>query len=176
MKELFVTFAKASEESDKAFMAILNKMSNEDREKNRKSYYGSLSGLARHTAGGTFYFLSLFKDAAAKNPEALAAIETAAKVKMPEGKKLDEAGWKKFASAVKALDKAFINFIEALNEKEFSNPVKLGWYKGNPDAVPLYFMLQQLTAHGYHHRGQISQILDSLKIDNDYSGINVKFL
>jgi uncharacterized damage-inducible protein DinB len=37
-------------------------------------------------------------------------------------------------------------------------------------------MLQQIVVHGTHHRGQISQILDSLKIDNDYSGINVRFL
>jgi uncharacterized damage-inducible protein DinB len=37
-------------------------------------------------------------------------------------------------------------------------------------------MLYNLTAHGTHHRGQISQILDELKIDNDYSGINVQFL
>jgi uncharacterized damage-inducible protein DinB len=37
-------------------------------------------------------------------------------------------------------------------------------------------MLHNLGAHGTHHRGQISQILDELKIDNDYSGINVRFL
>jgi uncharacterized damage-inducible protein DinB len=37
-------------------------------------------------------------------------------------------------------------------------------------------MLEQHVAHNTHHRGQISQILDSLKIENDFSGINVKFL
>jgi uncharacterized damage-inducible protein DinB len=36
-------------------------------------------------------------------------------------------------------------------------------------------MLLQLTAHNTHHRGQVSQILDELKIDNDYSAINVTF-
>jgi uncharacterized damage-inducible protein DinB len=54
--------------------------------------------------------------------------------------------------------------------------VKLDWYKGKPATVPLSVMLQQLVTHNLHHRGQISQILDSLKIDNDYSGINIKFL
>jgi uncharacterized damage-inducible protein DinB len=37
-------------------------------------------------------------------------------------------------------------------------------------------MFSQLIAHGTHHRGQISQVLDELGIDNNYSGINVAFL
>jgi uncharacterized damage-inducible protein DinB len=40
----------------------------------------------------------------------------------------------------------------------------------------LSFMISQLVVHGTHHRGQISQILDELKIDSDFSGINAAFL
>jgi uncharacterized damage-inducible protein DinB len=176
MKEVFLAFAKANEEADKAILAILNKMSNEDREKNRKSYYGSLSNLVVHVIGGTFYFMSLFTDVAAKNPVALKALAPLAKLEFPKEKKLTEDGWKKAASCFKVVDKAYVDFVAALTEEDFSLPVKLDWYKGKPATVPLYFMLQQLTAHGTHHRGQISQILDSLKIENDYSGISVKFL
>ena len=176
MKEVFLSFAKANEDSNKAILAILNKMSNEDREKNRKSYYGSLSNLARHVLGGTFYFLSMFTEVAAKNPAALKALGPLAKIALINGKKITEDEWKKSTGFFKTVDKAFVDFIAALDEKEFSAPVKLDWYKGKPATVPLYFILQQLIAHGTHHRGQISQILDSLKIDNDYSGINVKFL
>ena len=66
MKKLLVIFAKQNEEADKAFVSILDKMGNDEREKNRKSYYGSLSGLGRHILGGTFFFLGKFKDAAVK--------------------------------------------------------------------------------------------------------------
>lgn len=176
MKDIFVAFAKANEESDKAVISILSGMSNEDREKSRKSYYGSLSGLARHALGGTVFFLSMFREAVAKNAKALAAIDSIAKVEIPEGKKITEEAWKKFEAAAKKIDKACVDFVSALSDKDFAAPVKLNWYKGKPADVPLSFMLQQLVAHGTHHRGQISQILDSLKIDNDYSGINVKFL
>jgi uncharacterized damage-inducible protein DinB len=69
-----------------------------------------------------------------------------------------------------------VNFVSALSDKDLDELVTLNWYKGKPPAVPLAFMLQQLTVHNTHHRGQVSQILDSLKIDNDYSGISVKFL
>ena len=176
MKDIFLSFAQANEEADKAVISILGGMSNEDREKSRKSYYGSLSGLTRHVLEGTFYFLSLFRDSVAKNQNALKALDSLAKAKIPEGKKLKEENWEELCAAFKIVDKAYVNFVAALGDKDLSAPVKIDWYKGKPGEVPLSFMLQQLISHGIHHRGQISQILDSLKIDNDYSGINVKFL
>jgi uncharacterized damage-inducible protein DinB len=174
MKELFVIFAKQNEDADKAFVSILDKMGNDEREKNRKSYYGSLSGLARHVLGGTAFFLGMFKDVVAGNAAALKALEPLAKVEtFHDTKKLDEAQWKKFCSGVKTANKAYVEFVSALSDEDLKKPVK--WF-GKPATVPLSFALQSLVAHNIHHRGQISQILDSLKIDNDYSGISAKFL
>jgi uncharacterized damage-inducible protein DinB len=175
MKELLVTFARYHEDADKAVTAILDKMAQEDREKNRKSYYKSLSGLYRHLLGGTVFLLGMFKDAVSGNAAAQKALKPLAKAEIFNGK-LTGDQWEKTAAGMKAADKAFLAFVESLSEDDLKAPVKLGWYNGKPPAVPLYFMLQQLIAHGTHHRGQISQILDSLKIDNDYSGISVKFL
>ena len=175
MKQIFLSFAKYNEEANKVIAGILGKLSNDDREKNRKSYYGSLSALYRHLIGCTVYFLSLFRDTVSGNPAALKALEPLTKFEEPKGK-LTEAQWKKLLSQAKMVDKALVDFAGALNDSDFAAPVKLEWYKGKPASVPLSFMLQQHTAHNTHHRGQISQILDSLKIDNDYSGINVKFL
>ncbi|AEF80758.1 DinB family protein [Leadbettera azotonutricia] len=175
-KELLITFAKYNEEADKAVVAILDKLSNEDREKNRKSYYGSLSSLARHALGGAYFFLTMFKEATAKNAAAQKALAPLAKVEIIEAKKITGDQWKKVTEGIKITDKAYVNFVSALTDKDLEAPIKLDWYGGKPASVPLYFMLQQLTAHGTHHRGQISQILDSLKIDNDYSGVSVKFL
>ncbi|GHV55894.1 hypothetical protein AGMMS49579_19710 [Spirochaetia bacterium] len=176
MKEIFLTFAKYNEAANKAIVTILNTLSNDDREKSRKSYYGSLSGLARHILGGQVYILGMFKDAVVGNAAATKALASLAKIEIPEGKKLTEEQWKTVAAGLKAADKAHIAFVEALDEKDFSAPVAVEWYKGKPPTAPLYFMLQSLEAHGTHHRGQISQILDSLNIDNDWSGINIKFL
>jgi uncharacterized damage-inducible protein DinB len=176
MKDIFLSFARANEEADKIILSILDSMSHEDRMKNRKSYYKSLASLAVHTLEGTFFFLSLFRETAAKNAKALKALDAAAKVEIPDGKKLSEEDWAVGTANFKIVDKAYIDFVAALEDGDFSAPVKINWYKGKPAEVPLSFMLQQLVSHGIHHRGQISQILDSLKIDNDYSGINVKFL
>jgi uncharacterized damage-inducible protein DinB len=175
MKEFFLIFAKYNEEADKAVVSILDKLSNEDREKNRKSYYGSLSSLARHVVGGTVFFLGLFKDALPGNAAAQKAIASLSKVKLLQDKQLTEAQWKKTAANFKIADKAYVDFAAAISDKDLEAPVKINWFKGRSE-VPLSFMLENLIIHGTHHRGQISQILDSLKIDNDFSGINSKFI
>jgi uncharacterized damage-inducible protein DinB len=175
MKEVFLAFAKFNEESNKTIAGILGKLSNDDREKNRKSYYKSLSELFRHNTGATVYFLSLFKEAVLGNAEAQKSLAPLAKLEELKGK-LAEAQWKKAVSFSKITDKALVDFISALKQDEFNAQVKIDWYKGKPPSTPLWFMLQQQVTHNTHHRGQISQILDSLQIDNDFSGVNVKFL
>jgi len=105
--------------------------------------------------------------------KALSAIETLPNI--PEGS-LSEAQWKELDALTIAVDAAYVGMAEALNESDLALPVKVDWYGGNPASVPLSFMLGQLLVHNTHHRGQISQILDSLKIENDYSGIDVSFL
>jgi len=171
-----VIYAKYNQEGNKIILDLLDKMSNDDREKNRDSFYGSLSGLFRHIVGGTQFFLGIYKTALSSNAAALKAISAIENLpRQPEGS-LSEAQWKELKSAASAVDAAYVGMVEALSESDLSLPVKIEWYGGNPASVPLSFMLSQLVVHNTHHRGQISQIFDSLKIDNDYSGINVKFL
>ena len=175
MKTVFLSFAKYNEEANRTIAGILGKLSNDDREKDRKSYYKSLSELFRHNIGGSYFFLLLLKEGVPGNAEAQKALAPLSKIGELKGK-LNEDQWKKAVSFSKIADKAFIDFVSALKDEDFEAPVKLDWYKGKPASVPLRFLLQQHVTHNAHHRGQISQILDSLKIDNDFSGINVKFL
>ncbi|MDR3138619.1 MAG: damage-inducible protein DinB [Treponema sp.] len=175
MKDILLMDAKYNKEADQAVVSLLDKLSLDEREKERGSYYGSLSGLVRHILGGTLFFEGLFKTALPNNADALKALAAAEGLSAPK-EKLTEDQWKGVAAAITTADDALINFISALSEEDFKAPIKLDWYGGNPAAVPLYYMLRQLGAHGTHHRGQVSQILDELKIDNDYSGISVAFL
>jgi uncharacterized damage-inducible protein DinB len=171
-----VMYAKYNQAGNKTILDLLDNLSNHDREKDRGSFYGSLSGLFRHILGGTRFFLRMYKTALSGNEAALKAISAVETLpKFPEGA-LSEEQWKELESAATVIDTAYIAMAEALNESDLSLPVKIEWYGGDPASVPLSFMLSQLVVHNTHHRGQISQILDSLKIDNDYSGITVSFL
>ncbi|GHV24678.1 hypothetical protein AGMMS4952_00730 [Spirochaetia bacterium] len=175
MNELLVINARYNHEADKAFLSILNGLSNDEREQDRGSYFKSFSGLAAHILGGTVFLLGMFKDAVAHNDAALKALASLKNISVPEGN-LSEAQWKQLGADIETADTAYINFTKALTDADLKAPVKITWYEGNPDSVPVFFLLNQLAAHGTHHRGQVSQILDALKIDNDYSGVNAAFL
>jgi uncharacterized damage-inducible protein DinB len=174
MKDTLI-YAKYNQAGNRAIYGILNSLTGEEREKDRGSYYGSLSGLLRHILGGTKFFLGMYKGALAEGA-AFKAVSAADSAPFPAEGELSETQWKELGAALETVDAAYVNMAEALTEADLSRPVKIDWYGGNPDSVPLSFMLSQLVVHNTHHRGQISQILDSLKIDNDYSGIGAEFL
>jgi uncharacterized damage-inducible protein DinB len=184
MKDTLI-YAKYNQAGNRAIYGILSSLTGEEREKERGSYYGSLSGLLRHVLGGTKFFLGMYKgaladDSGANSGEGSAAFKALSGVDSisspPDKGVLNEGRWKELGAALEAVDAAYVNMAQALTEEDLSRPVKINWYGGNPASVPLSFMLSQLVVHNAHHRGQISQILDSLKIDNDYSGIGVEFL
>ncbi|MDR0710397.1 MAG: damage-inducible protein DinB, partial [Spirochaetaceae bacterium] len=154
MKELFVINALYNQAADKAFLSILNGLSNDEREQDRGSYYKSLSGLAAHILGGTVHILGMFKDAVAQNNAASKALEALQAINPPRGAALSEAQWKQLAADMEAADSAAIDFAKALTDADLKSPVKVPWHRGNPDSVPLFFMLNQITSHGTHHRGQ----------------------
>jgi len=176
MKTIFLNFARQNEGANAAVTGLLDALDNEEREKDRGSYYHSLSGLARHVMGGTFFFLGMMGKAVSGNSGAQKALAPLANVPKPPEGPITEEQWKAFTTGLKAVDKALVDFVSALKEADFSAPVECPFYQGNPATVPMSFMLQNLTAHGIHHRGQISQILDTMGINNNYSAIDVKFL
>jgi uncharacterized damage-inducible protein DinB len=175
MKKLFVVNALYNQAANKAFLSILNGLSNDEREQDRGSYCKSLSGLAVHVLGGTVHFLRMFQDAVANNAAASRILASLQAVVIPQGP-LSEARWKQLVADFEVADRAHVDFVKALTDPDLQSPVNVPWLKGNPDSVPLFFLLNQVTTHGIHHRGQISQILDAMKIDNDYSGVDAAFL
>ncbi|MDR2397453.1 MAG: DinB family protein [Spirochaetaceae bacterium] len=173
MKETCLLFAQYHQEANQKVLSVLRTLTPEEREKARGSYYGSLSALARHIVEGTRFLQGLLKGTIGhKTPQVFAAQEVLA---IPQDT-AEDAQWNALATAFETLDAGLIQLVSALEEPDFSLPVPIQWYGGNPATVPVYFLLHQLIMHGVHHRGQISQILDELKIDNDYSGINVALL
>jgi uncharacterized damage-inducible protein DinB len=171
LKEIYVQFAKYKQEADKTVFALLDKLGNDGREAERGSYYGSLSAVLRHCAGGTCFFAGLFVEATANNAAAQKALSPLVGMqKFPEGS-LTPDQWAAFGKTLEVIDRALVDFAAALSDADLSLPVKVPFWGGKPESAPLSFMMSNLIMHGTHHRGQVSQILDELKIDNDYAGM-----
>lgn len=169
MKSILLMYARDTLRADAAVAALLDGLSVEARNENRKSYYKSLAGLAVHAMGGTPYFHGMYRAAA---PGAAAALKATERMEMPSGDTLSAAQWNDLKKNAAVADQATVDFIEALSEADLSRPVKIDWFGGKPDAVPLYYLLSAAYTHGVHHRGQISQVLDELGIEHDFSGLD----
>jgi uncharacterized damage-inducible protein DinB len=167
LQESFIIFAKQSADANAAVIALLDKMPAPEREKERGSYYHSLMELVRHILGGTGFLCGTIKDAVASNSAAQTALKTLSDLpRLPE-----KPEWDALKKTLAQADAAFIELTKALGEDCLNAQVDAAFFKWGVPSVPVAFMLQQLIAHNLHHRGQISQILDELKIDNNYSGI-----
>jgi len=173
MKEVLLMYARYTQRADASVMELLDKLTVKARNEDRKSYYKSLSGLASHVAGGALYMQGLMRASQRAAAKALKATE---KLKLAEGAKLTGAQWEELKAAWAKADQATVDLVNALSDTELALPVKLDWYGGNPGTVPLCFILHNIYVHGTHHRGQISQILDSMGVEHDFSGLDVEFL
>lgn len=173
MKEILLLYARYTQRANQSVIALLDGLSLAQRNEDRKSYYKSLSGLMSHAVGGTSYFHGLFRAAA---PAAAKALKATEGLSIPEGEKLSDEQWAELKRSCAVADKATVEFIEAATEAELSTPIKIDWYGGKPEAVPLCFLLHNFYVHGTHHRGQISQVLDEMGIEHDFSGLDVEFL
>jgi uncharacterized damage-inducible protein DinB len=173
MKETLLMYARYTKKANETVMTLLDGLSPEARNENRKSYYKSLSGLASHEGGCALYFHGLFRSA---YPATAGALKATVGLKITEGEKLSDLEWAELRKNCALADQVTIELIEALTEEELAHPIKIDWYRGKPDSVPLSFLLHQVYVHGIHHRGQISQILDEMGIEHDFSGIDVEFL
>ncbi len=169
MKETLLMYARHTKQTNASAMALVDGLSHEARGEDRKSYYKSLAGLAIHIFDSTLYFHGLCRDSF---PAAATALAATTSLAAPEGE-LTEAQWKKLKADLALADQAFVDLVLTLGEAEISHPIKLDWYDGKPPAVPFYVIAHQLFEHDTHHRGQISQILDEMGVEHDFSGIGL---
>jgi uncharacterized damage-inducible protein DinB len=169
MNKTFVMYAKYLQDKDMKIATLLDTLSNEDREKDRGSYYKSLSGLYRHTGRCASFFLDLLKKALPENSAAKAL--PVPDGTYPEGA-LSETDWQKTKTLAANANKAFVDFVSKLSDTDIDSPAK--WLTGA--TVPISFIVNSLITHQVHHQGAIAQILDELKIDNNFSGIGTEFV
>jgi uncharacterized damage-inducible protein DinB len=173
MKDLLLMYAKYTQRANASVIALLDGLSEEARNENRKSYYKSLSGLACHTFGVAPFFHGLLRTAV---PAASSALKATEGLKAPKGDSLSADQWSELKKISTIADQATVDFIAGLAESDFVTPVKVTWFGGKPDAVPLHYLLSTVITHDIHHRGQISQILDEMGIEHYFSGLDVGFL
>jgi len=166
MKEYLVHLLKYNRGANAEVVKILEGMTEAERKADRKAFAKSLHGLFEHVAGGELYLQTQLRNASV--PQA-AFKHAYAEKKL----KFNEENFPDFgdlANAVRVLDDSYVAFAEGLAEKDFETKCAV---RGSNEKleVNVAWILFHVITHSVHHRGQISQVLDSLGVPNDWSGI-----
>lgn len=172
MKETMLMYAKYSKRADASVCALLQKLDAATLNKPGRTYYGSLGDAIKHVHGGVTYFKGLIRASVPKAEKFMPKRPDA----YPEKAELTLEGLGALAKELEIEDAAVVDFVASLSEADLRAPIKLDWYGDARPTVPLHFMLNQLWIHGMHHRGQVSQCLDELKIEHDFSGLDLEFM
>lgn len=79
--------------------------------------------------------------------------------------------YKKLFELRETVNEKIENFVKELRDDDYTKVLRYKNYKGEDTEKEMWKVLMQMFNHGTHHRGQISELLDMLGIDNDYSTI-----
>jgi uncharacterized damage-inducible protein DinB len=170
-KAIHLMYARDAGRANAELLGLFAKLSPEERSKPRGAYYGSLDGVLCHVLEGTLYFLKLLSGGEEAMHESFPSLKGVEAPKAP----LSDAQRAELPGYFEAADQAVIALIEGIDDEGLSRPVPLDWYEDRKD-VPFRFLYSQLVVHGIHHRGQISQMLDEMGVEHDFSGISVEYL
>ncbi len=78
--------------------------------------------------------------------------------------------FKETQSVLLAIDAVFVNLVNELTDSDLDRLVKYTNPRGEEFEKKYWTTIVHVLNHSTHHRGEISAMLDILKISNDYAG------
>lgn len=170
MKETILLLTKYNTNANLEVMRILEGLPEVERKADRRSFAGSLQGILDHIVEGALYFQKQIWDSF---PQLQALSHKYSDFQTSYGS-VNFPSYSELISVLKHCDQAFVGMFQVLNDADMAKEITVKAFHGDSVQTAYFIMLQYIN-HCTHHRGQISQILDEMHIDNDYSGIHLHY-
>lgn len=146
MNEQLYALAISNQKASQTVKKLLDNLSEEQKQKDRGSYYGALNGLYGHLTDSNRLFFNLLSAAFPEKNMGAYPMENAC-----EPKEAEEA------------DAKLTNFIKTASEEDLTRTTD---FFGRQ--IDVHSLILKWIMHSTHHRGQISQIFDEEKIEHDW--------
>lgn len=164
----FALLARYNRSANEALVGFLDKLPPAELGKGRGSYFGSIQGILDHVIMCDINWLrrfrGLFPDAEPLNRPRLSPPGHAWTV-------FEFPDYAEFRVERAKVDAIFADFVEATDTARFGEV--LAYSDSHGIARRYYFRdaLDHVFNHQTHHRGQLSQILDELAVEHDFSNL-----
>lgn len=171
MKELFEAYAQYNKKADEALMEIMKKLPGDALNRDLGTYFKSVLGTFTHLI---LMNVMWFKRTNGLLQNKYRCINGSDVVKMTDNQiKTGIEADHTFAFALKSrLDDLFGKYAQELDEKDLETRVQFKNIHGESLERTYWHTIVHIFNHETHHRGEISAMLDQLKVTNDYSGFN----
>jgi uncharacterized damage-inducible protein DinB len=164
----FSYLARYNRASNEALVSLLDKLPPADIGAARGSYFGSIRGILDHLIMCDINWLRRFR-------EIFPSLEPLNRPRLsPPGHAwtvFEFPDYAEFRIERAKVDTIIVDFVEAADTKRFGEV--LAYSDSHGIARRYYFRdaLEHVFNHQTHHRGQLSQILDELGVEHDYSNL-----
>ena len=170
MKDQLLLLAKYNYFTDKEVVRILSKIDDAERMQDRRSFAVSLHGLLDHNFEAVLYFQKQLK----KSFPGVKCFDHGYIDYETVYNQISLNDFNELKNALDIIDNAFVEFITSISEDDLNRLISVDSFSGIEKQF-VWFVLIQCFTHATHHRGEISQILDEMGIENDYSGMKCSY-
>ena len=169
----FAHLARYNRAANEALIGHLAALAPSEISKPRGSYFGSIQGVLDHVIMCDINWLRRFRelfasDEALNRPRLAPAGHAWTTYEFPL--------FEEFRRERGVVDAIFTDWIASADTSRFGEVLAYSDSHGTPKRYYLREALDHVFNHQTHHRGQISQILDELGIEHDFSGIALECL
>lgn len=170
MKDYLLLLTQYNYNANLEVIRILDGLPENERNADRKSFVGSLHGALDHIVEGALYFQ---KQIWSSFPQLTALLHKYSDFETTY-RTINFPCYSELTTVLKICDQAFIGMFQLLSDEEMAQEIAVKAFHGDSVQTTYFIMLQYIN-HCTHHRGQISQILDEMNVENDYSGIHLHY-
>lgn len=171
-KDIYSHMALYNKRANGEMIAVLAQLTEKARRRDTGSWFGSIHHLVNHIIIADVYWLNRFRpvfpESAVLNDPRLSP----AKLSWHQDLCEDFDG---FQHERRYVDDRIISWIEECPEDRYGDSFQYSDSVGNLQGAVVGQAFEFLFLHQVHHRGQVSQVLDSLGLPNNFAD-NVAFL
>lgn len=166
MIEVFKHYAKCNGLINAAMLKAIEGAKENVYDAKVDGYFKSIGEILEHIYRADLVWLSSFKSV-----RDFPFLKDAVFAELPKGSERIFVELGPFIAARTHLDAVFAQLADEIEESDLSRNVVRVTRLGEKQEKLFWKALIHVFNHQTHHRGQISQILDQLKVENDYSNM-----
>ncbi len=154
-------YTKYNRDTNNEIIKLLSNLSEDELNRERNIYYKSINSLFNHLVIAEWYYLNAMFYIAGRDYSA--SRKTLQRI---------ENSFSESSTIMQELDEGLIGFISEVTEDELKLEKKnLKIYNGRTVDMSVWEYITQHITHQLHHKGQLSQVLDELKIEHEFGNI-----